>query len=63
MKTRSGDCPFRLDVRFVPMADVTSRSKLALLDHFIGAGKHLTRHDKPEGFRRPEIDYQFEFAR
>src|SRR6516165_2068662 len=48
------------NVRFVPKAAVSNRSKKALFDHLVGAGEQRGRHSEAEGVGALEVDDQFE---
>jgi hypothetical protein len=48
------------DVRNVPKAAVSGRSKSTLFDHLVGSHKQGLRHSEPEGLSGLEIDDQIE---
>jgi hypothetical protein len=49
-------------VAFVPLPVVSSRSRRKLFDHLVGAGEQRRGQGEGEGFRRLQVDQQFEFS-
>ena len=50
---KSGHGSERVDVRFVPIADITP-----LFNHLVGTGEQRRRHGEAERLGGPEVDHQ-----
>ena len=50
-------------VRFVPIADSCSATKIFLFDHFVGAVEQRRQHSQAKCLRSFEIDSEIEYGR